>query len=115
MSEKSKKQEAPKPKSLMGGAGGNNMLQRLLTNVQRIKEGDSTLPSKQQAAQNSAKNGGLAARTVNAYIYKMGIKVKRHDDEDNSDSDQSVKYAAPTDEKMKEGMVVSQSSDSDQI
>ena len=92
------------------------MLQRLLTNVQRIKEGDASLPSKQPAAKTAPKNNGLAARAVNAYIYKMGIKAKRHDDEDDdSNSDESVKYAAATNEKMKEGMVVSQSSDSDQI
>lgn len=36
---------------------------------------------------------GLAHKTINAVINKMGIKKKRHYDDD-SDSDNSVKYAA---------------------
>ena len=41
---------------------------------------------------------GLAHKTINAVINKMGIKKKRHYDDD-SDSDTSVKYAANSGER----------------
>ena len=90
------------------------MLTRLLTNVQRIKEGDPSLPSKTNSKKTS--QDSLAHKTIHAVINKMGIKKKRHYDDD-SDSDTSVKYAANSRDRQKEneGVVVSQSSDSEQV
>ena len=88
------------------------MLTRLLTNVQRIKDGDPSLPSKYDSSKPNP--DGLAHKTINAVINKMGIKKKRHYDDD-SDSDTSVKYAANSGERQREGVVVSQSSDSEQV